>query len=206
MLIVRGVIEVRRHTNTAGSYHVITQGCEEVGCAWRTGDPAPSGPRLRADPSLLSPRPWQRCSKRDPSRNEGDKTPKGRPLPGPPVRERARGPYHVNNRLFESRRTGNRSAPPNPKARSTWQAPRSHGDLAVVSQGFGARLQVLPVRSRLTFNTVSGIRTRIARTDRVEKLLRARSGPAAKAAVAPHRFDNASTLPWEEARVSSEMT
>src|SRR5699024_1962327 len=118
----------------------------------------------------------------------------------------ARGPYHVNNRLFESRRTGNRSAPPNPKARSTWQAPRSHGDLAVVSQGVGARLQVLPVRSRLTFNTVSGIRTRIARTERVEKLLRARSGPAAKAAVAPHRFDNASTLPWEEARVSSEMT
>src|SRR5699024_4412877 len=95
---------------------------------------------------------------------------------------------------------------PKPKSHSTWQAPRSHGDLVVVSQGFGARLQVLPVRSRLTFNTVSGTRTRIARTDRVEKLLRARSGPAAKAAVAPHRFDSASTLPWEEARVSSELT
>lgn len=92
MLIVRGVIEVRRHTNTAGSYHVITQGCEGVGCAWRTGDPAPPGPRLRTDPSLLSPRPWQRCSKRDSSRGEGDKTPKGRPLPGPARTRTGEGP------------------------------------------------------------------------------------------------------------------
>lgn len=127
---------------------------------------------------------------------QGQTSERAFPFPDRPVRERVRGPYHVDSRLIESRRARSRSAPPDSKIRSTWTAhARSHGDLAVVSQGSGTRLQVLPVRSRLTFNTVSGTRTRIARTDRVEKLLRARSGPAAKAAVAPHRFDNASTLP-----------
>src|SRR5699024_9341682 len=50
------------------------------------------------------------------------------------------------------------------------------------------------------------MRKTIEITDSVEKLLTASKGPAAKAATAPKKLATASTPPWEEARVSLEIT
>src|SRR5699024_5471809 len=68
------------------------------------------------------------------------------------------------------------------------------------------RLAAIVMRPMVTVRIVIGRSTMNARMFKTVKLLTASSGPAANAAVAPQRLANASTPPWDEARVASDTT